>query len=141
MPFYAFKCPICDVEREVLRGVKQVEGAVVCDQCESNMVCVRDVVCAGVPMTGSNRYYNKPLHSDSLAIAKSQVAEHNRRWPGIEIDSEFRPVFTNFKQHDDYLKETGFAKLTQIVRHVATKRYVPKTVDGKVTMYCLNINQ
>ncbi len=81
-----------------------------------------------------NRYYNKPLHSDSLAIAKSQVAEHNRRWPHIEIDSEFRPVFTNFKDHDKYLQETGFCKIQQKVRHVPHRRFRAKTVDGKVTM-------
>ncbi len=80
------------------------------------------------------RFYETPLHSDSLAIAKSQVAEHRARWPDIEIDSEFRPVFTGFKQHDDYLEDTGFAKVPQKVRHVFKHRFRAKTIDGKVTM-------
>ena len=40
----------------------------------------------------------------------------------IEIDSELRPVFTGYRQHDDYLRETGFVKNKQKVRHVFAKK-------------------
>jgi len=54
--------------------------------------------------------YSRPIHSDSLAISPTQVAEHKRLFPDIEIDSQCRPVFDKFKVHDDYLKQTGFIK-------------------------------
>ena len=57
--------------------------------------------------------YKVPIHSDALALTPDSVAEHKEKFPDIEIDSENRPVFTNAKQHDDYMKKCGIRKQTQ----------------------------
>ena len=119
MPIYSYVCNNCGTEDTVVKPMSQHNRPEICPICHKLME--RDIA-ADAPRIHGNRYYNKPLHSDALAISKSQVAEHRRRWPDIEIDSEFRPVFTGFKQHDDYLKDTGFVKRKQKVRHVFAKK-------------------
>lgn len=57
--------------------------------------------------------YKTPIHSDALALTPENIAEHKEKFPDIEIDSENRPVFTNAKQHDDYMKKCGVKKQTQ----------------------------
>ena len=64
--------------------------------------------------------YSQALHSDSLAISPSQVEEHRRHFPDIELDNECRPVFSNYKQHDAYLEKTGFRKKRSRNRRKAT---------------------
>ena len=118
MPIYSYTCN-CGKKDMVVKPMSQFDRPELCPICNQTMQ--RDIA-ADAPRVHGNRYYEKPLHSDSLAIAASQVAEHKRRWPDIEIDSEYRPVFTGYKQHDDYLKDTGFVKLPQKVRHVFAKK-------------------
>ena len=79
-----------------------------------------DIRCFHAQSRG--RLYSKPIHSDSLAISPTQVAEHKRLFPNIEIDSEGRPVFDNYKDHDAYLEATGFAKSPQKIRHKFQKK-------------------
>ena len=67
---------------------------------------------ADVPAAG-NRDYVKPIHSDSLAVMPSQVKEHQRLHPDVELDSQCRPVFTNYQQHQKYLDKCGFIKQPQ----------------------------
>jgi len=119
MPIYSYICENCGKEETVRCTMSEHRSTIDCPVC--NELMRRDIV-ADAPRAYGKRYYEKPLHSDALAISKSQVAEHRRRWPDIEIDSEFRPVFTGFKQHDNYLKDTGFVKVKQKVRHVFTKK-------------------
>jgi len=119
MAIYSYVCDNCGKDEMVVKPMSQYDRLETCPICDKFMR--RDIV-ADAPRVHGNRFYEKPLHSDSLAIAKSQVAEHRRHWPDIGIDSEFRPVFTGFKQHDDYLKDTGFAKNKQKVRHVFAKK-------------------
>ena len=57
--------------------------------------------------------YKVPIHSDALALTPENVAEHKEKFPDIEIDNELRPVFTNAKQHDDYMNKCGIRKQTQ----------------------------
>lgn len=100
-----------------------VEHSFVCDDC---MVLVKDTNTKKVhrcPNCQSEMRwdlnisvhgnYLRPIHSDSLAISPSQRAEHERRFPYIRLDSECRPIFDNFSNHERYLKETGFHKGTQ----------------------------
>jgi len=68
-----------------------------------------------------NKDYAAPLHSDSLAISPDQVKEHQRLFPDVKIDLECRPVFENYKQHDGYLKKTGFVKHRQKTRKKGRK--------------------
>lgn len=57
--------------------------------------------------------YNKPIHSDALAISPTQRAEHERLFPDIKLDEQCRPTFSNYITHDKYLKKTGFRKERQ----------------------------
>lgn len=77
-----------------------------------------------------NRPYFKPLHSDSLAINPCQAEEHRRLFPDIGLDSECRPIFENYKQHDDYLKQTGFVKQKQHIKRKG-KDITPKKATSK----------
>lgn len=62
------------------------------------------------------REYHRPIHSDSLAINPNQRKQHEKMFPNIPIDGEGRPVFTNYRDHDNYLKATGFIKQTQRIK-------------------------
>ncbi len=68
--------------------------------------------CFGI----NNAPYPKPLHSDALGIQPDQVAEHRELFPGTELDSENRPVFTNANQHDAYMEKAGIRKDVQKTR-------------------------
>lgn len=136
MPFFNFKCDVCGFERDTLRGVSRIEEEVLCQECggsttvigesENNLNFVVDPHAGG-------KFYPHEFHSDALGMAPSQVAEHKRLFPEIPIDSECRPVFTNFKDHDNYLTATGFSKQKQRVRHVVTSRYrVTRNSDGEL---------
>ena len=57
--------------------------------------------------------YLNPVHSDALAIHPDQRAEHEQLFPNIRIDKQNRPVFDNFKDHEDYLKKTNMVKVRQ----------------------------
>lgn len=137
MSFFVFKCDVCGTERDVLRGVSRNERDVMCDECGESTTITGRSETPDVPMVdphAGGKFYTREFHSDALGMAPSQVSEHKRLFPEIPIDSECRPVFTNFKDHDNYLKVTGFCKQTQKVRHVATSRYrVTTDSDGKVT--------
>ncbi|KKL65566.1 hypothetical protein LCGC14_2153720, partial [marine sediment metagenome] len=106
MPLYSYWCDYCDRLDTIFKPMSEYDTLQECPMCGQPMQ--RDIV-ADAPRVHGKRFYEAPLHSDSLAIAKSQVAEHKAKWPDIEIDSEFRPVFKSFKQHDGYLEDTGFA--------------------------------
>lgn len=136
MPFFNFKCDVCGFERDTLRYVRPNEREVMCRECGGPTTQIREseATINFVVDPRADRFYLNELHSDSLGIAPSQVAEHRRLFPEIPIDDVCRPVFTNFKDHDNYLKATGFWKQKQIVRRVVTKRYrVTTDSDGKVT--------
>ena len=62
---------------------------------------------------GIHGNYKHPIHSDALAIAADQVEEHERRFPNIRLDDQHRPIFDNYINHENYLKETGFIKNTK----------------------------
>ena len=105
MPRYTFKCSVCNVTIEVIRPMKEASNPWFCS-CGRRMT--RDY--AADHINAGNKDYAKPIHSDSLAITPGQVAEHQRLFPDIAIDSDCRPVFDNYQQHDSYLKKTGFVK-------------------------------
>ena len=119
MPAYTYICNNCGNGEMVVKPMSQYGRSEDCPICGKLMD--RDIA-ADAPRVHGNRYYDKPLHSDSLAMAPSQVAAHRRRWPDIEIDSDCRPVFDNYKQHDRYLEDTGHVKMAQKVRHVFAKK-------------------
>jgi hypothetical protein len=60
--------------------------------------------------------YNKKVVSESLAINVSQIAEHKRLFPNVELtvkDGCACPTFHDYKTHDEYLRKTGFVKHPQ----------------------------
>jgi hypothetical protein len=52
------------------------------------------------------------LHSDSLAIHPSQIAEHRQLYPAVPLDGACRPVFTSVKQREKYLDARGVLKVS-----------------------------
>lgn len=84
-----------------------------CPECNTKLECVtRDIVNDNKPEIMGTPY-KVPIHSDALALTPDSIAEHKEKFPDIEIDNENRPVFTNAKQHDDYMNKCGIRKQTQ----------------------------
>ena len=59
--------------------------------------------------------------SDSLAMHPTQIAEHNQKFPGIDVMPDGRPRFTSVKQQSDYLDKIGMVKMTQKIRKITKK--------------------
>lgn len=116
MPIYSYICDVCGKVQEVVRSM-EAESTIPPECCNRP---TRRSYKDDLPRVG-NRDYAKPIHSDSLAIMPNQRKEHERLFPNIKLDDENRPVFTNFKDHDDYLKKTGFVKQRQKVKRKATR--------------------
>ncbi len=59
--------------------------------------------------------------SESLAISPSQTGEHHQQFPGVDVLPDGRIRFTSYKQHDEYLKKTGFRKIPQKLKRLGRK--------------------
>lgn len=106
MPAYTFICDECGAERTIVHAIREAHPPQTC--CGKTMrQDFSSIRVAGI------RAYRKPIHSDTLAISLSQVAEHQRLFPDIKLDSQCRPVFENYQQHESYLKKCGFVKQPQ----------------------------
>ena len=110
MPQYSFYCK-CGRTKEVMHSMNDAGGPILCE-CGQQMI--RDFR-RDLPNVG-DKEYSRPIVSDSLAIMPSQREEHQRLHPDVKLDSECRPVFENYRQHDDYLKKTGFRKQRQRIK-------------------------
>lgn len=75
-----------------------------CPKCGEIMV--HDVI----GLAGKGDYYHI---SDSLAIHPSQIEEHRKLFPDVNVLPDGRPEFTSVKNRDNYLKKTGFVKRTK----------------------------
>jgi len=117
MPFYTFRCRQCEYRTEVFNRRREDVVTPVCGECEVEMG--RDFR-ADRPMVNRDSYH-KAIHSDALAITPGQVAEHKKLFPDIQIDSECRPVFDNYRQHDKYLDQIGAVKHPKRNKRRATK--------------------
>ena len=102
--------------------MKDAELPYKCPKCGAYMP--RDYQAEMVAV--GNKEYAKPLHSDSLGIMPHQRAEHQQLFPDVKLDNEDRPVFENYKQHDTYLKKTGFRKIRQRIRRKRGKKLTSK---------------
>lgn len=111
MPLYSYVCSKCGETKEVSRSMRKADKAPLCE-CGQRMT--RDFKTD--LFNPGDKEYGKPIHSDALAIMPSQVEEHQRKHPDVPLDSECRPVFTSYKQHQKYLDETGFIKQRQRIR-------------------------
>lgn len=107
MPEYSYICN-CGAKRTVVKPMSDATNPV---NCDCGKVMSRDYKADAV--MDSDREYHRPLVSDSLAINPEQITEHKKKFPNVEITREGQPVFRTFRQHDNYLKATGFEKKSQ----------------------------
>jgi hypothetical protein len=114
MPFYNYMCSVCGENKEI---IKSMRDDTVPECCGQKML--RDYK-TDLPFSG-NHEYGTPLHSDSLAIAPSQVEEHKRLFPDVALDSQCCPILTSVGQHDKYIKTRGYEKLEQRHKRRATR--------------------
>lgn len=105
MPRYCFICPSCNINLEVVRPMADAMEPWYCT-CGKEMQ--RSFQAERVNTGGKD--YSRPIHSDSLAISPTQRAEHQRLFPDIKLDNQCRPIFDSFRNHENYLKKTGFIK-------------------------------
>jgi putative FmdB family regulatory protein len=103
MPCYGFHCNECGTEIEVMRPMSESDKDEICSECGKPMV--REF---GFRVSGGE--YSRAIVSDSLAISPTQIAEHKKHFPDIKVTPEGQPVFDSFKEHDAYLRKTGFVK-------------------------------
>lgn len=103
---YDYYCTDCDC-----RFTGSLSDTLNCPSCNSEEI---GLLPGSVRIGGGD--YKTPIHSDSLAINPSQVTEHRKLFPNIEIDKQCRPVFNNYAQHKKYLNATGFVKLRQKIK-------------------------
>jgi putative FmdB family regulatory protein len=106
MPTYAYRCPQCGRDDEVLKPMTASNTVETCRQCGA--VMNRDYMAEGVHTSADS--YNRELHSDALAIHPSQRAEHERRYPDVPLDAACRPILQNYRQHSEYLEARGVVK-------------------------------
>lgn len=105
MPRYDFACN-CGNKQSVIRSMKDYKKSLKCSKCGRKMFRTYNFSVGGDT-------YSKPIVSDSLAISPEQISEHRELFPDVEVTSEGQPVFENYRQHDNYLKKTGFRKKQQ----------------------------
>jgi putative FmdB family regulatory protein len=109
MPTYVYRCPACGWADEIVKPMSESDAAETCRQCSTPMD--RDF-SAEVRTTNSDYDNGHEIHSDSLAIHPSQIAEHRQRYPNVPLDSACRPVFTSVKQREKYLNARGVLKIS-----------------------------
>jgi hypothetical protein len=104
-----------------------VELALSMSKCDAPQKCrgcgniMSRNIAADVPFVSGGHDYRRAIHSDSLAISPDQRKAHEKQFPYIKLDSENRPIFDNFKNHEKYLKETNFKKERQKIRRKGKK--------------------
>lgn len=105
MATHRFICTCSDiiVEDTTTKGVHK------CPICEEDMALDCKIAIHG--------NYRIPIHSDSMAISPDQRAEHERLFPNTRLDNQCRPIFENFKQHENYMKKCGIVKAPQKIKN------------------------
>lgn len=101
MPLYKFACD-CRRKQEVTWPMSRSKELLVCE-CGEKMYRIYNFHNRGMS-------YKKPIHSDSLAIAPSQRAEHEQRFPNIKLDKACRPIFDDVRTHQKYLDDCNLVK-------------------------------
>jgi len=111
MPMYNY---ICDECGRTMRDVRPMKDRNKQTACECGHKMRRD--WSGQQTNIGGDVYRKPIVSDSLAINPSQIQEHREMFPDVKVHPDGRPEFTSFRQHENYLKKTGFVKAPQRIR-------------------------
>ncbi len=118
MPFYDFECIGCGTKDDVLCTVSKCpedDAGPECSGCGKCMTRNYNKKPKGLSRTGVGDYA-KGVVSDALAINPEQIEEHHRLFPDVDVLSDGRVKFDSYKQHDDYLKKTGFRKKPQKIK-------------------------
>lgn len=124
MPFYDFQCIDCGTTDDVLCTVSKCPEdnmGPACSKCGKNMTRDYNRGSGEFSRTGVGAYA-KGVVSQSLAINPGQMAEHRSLFPEVEVLPDGCIKFDSFKQHDNYLKKTGFQKVPQKTRGLGVKR-------------------
>lgn len=118
-------CPKCDVDMDMEKVciTSLAHETNLCDACGTRVYVGWKL---GYTIGIRGKEYFHPLHSDSLAINPSQIPEHRKLFPNVNVDSEGRPIFENFRQHDDYLETCGFQKQIQRLKPKGIRIDKPK---------------
>ena len=99
---------VCDKCGEIVHDTN-TKGIHKCPKCGEDMRW--DL--SGIGIAAGN--YNHI--SDSLAMHPSQIAEHKRLFPHIDVLPDGRPHFTSIRQQSNYLKEIGMYKEPQKLKN------------------------
>jgi len=113
MPVYSFICPKCENKDERVRAMQNAGKRCICTSCGAKMN--RDLK-ADLPFASGGDYGNRTIHSDSLAINPCQREEHLKAFPNIKLDSQSRPVFDNYRDHQNYLDRCNIVKERKKIR-------------------------
>lgn len=113
MPTYKFFCPKCKDVKEKFCSITNRPKPPYCEECELDM---KMAFAHGGTKIKDGGTYGKTKYSDALAIMPSQVEEHKKLFPDVKLDSQCRPGFSNYKQHDKYLEKIGAEKVTQKIK-------------------------
>ena len=105
MSRYSFICPKCKKKEDVVRRMADAEKPWRCTCC--NVKMNRDFQ-TDIPFASGD--YKRAIHSDSLAISPDQRIEHLQKFPNIKLDSQYRPIFNNFQNHQAYLNKCNIVK-------------------------------
>lgn len=104
MPIYEYACEDCGIHEDIPRPVEFRDFSAECKECGGSMVR-----CMSAPRIHADSY-DKPIHSDALAIHPDQVAEHQKLYPDVPLDSQCRPILSKFSQHEKYINARGVYK-------------------------------
>ncbi|KKM74068.1 hypothetical protein LCGC14_1404060 [marine sediment metagenome] len=124
MPFYDFQCIDCGTRDDILCTVSKCpkdDAGPECSKCGKNMTRDYNQKPKGFSRTGMGSYANGVV-SQALAINPEQTEEHHKLFPDVEVLPDGCIKFDSYKQHDKYLKETGFQKLPQKLKGLGAVR-------------------
>lgn len=115
MPIYGFRCEEHDIYGEVLCAALPLRGSDDRPKCPE---CGKEMAEDWRPRSKrqTSRSYGRGFVSDALAISPDQIEEHYKLFPGVDVLPDGRIKFDNYKQHDNYLTETGFRKIPQRIK-------------------------
>lgn len=117
MPIYGYRCYEHDIYEEVLCGMEDRPevGSGNCPKCPE---CGKEMEHDFSPRRGrqTSTSYGSGVVSQALAISPEQIEEHSKLFPGVEVLPDGCIRFDSYKQHDEYLKKTGFHKEPQRIK-------------------------
>lgn len=123
MPLYGFKCYEHNICVDILCGMEEVPivGSAECPKCpECGKGMERCFGSGGGRQTSTS--YGSGIVSQALAISPDQLEEHKKHFPDVRVQEDGCIVFESYKQHDDYLKKTGFQKLPQKIKGLGSEQ-------------------